>query len=193
MTGTNRRHDEPAGRLRRFFLAREGASAIEFAILAPVFFGIVFAIVETFVAYAAEQVLLNANDAMARRIRMGEITFDMGRPTDVDKEEFRTLFCAEFVVLLSCSDEGTDAPSRLHVDVRSLATFGEAADVLECPDTDTFTPGGKQTTNIVRACYRWPIIVDYLRLVSMLHGSSDETIDGQNLVATAVFRNEDYK
>ncbi|MCV3736355.1 pilus assembly protein [Rhizobium sp. TRM96647] len=191
MMGTSRRHGEPTGRLGRFFATREGASALEFAILAPVFFGIVFAIIETFVAYAAEQVLLNANDAMARRIRMGEITFDMGRPTDVDEKEFRALFCAEFVVLLSCSDDDTTVAPRLHIDVRSLANFGGSADVLACPDSNTFTPGGKQTTNIVRSCYRWPIIVDYLRLVS-LHGSSDNTIDGQNLVATAVFRNEDY-
>ncbi len=192
MTGTTRRHDGPTGRLRRFFCTREGASSLEFAILAPVFFGIVFAIIETFVAYAAEQVLLNANDSMARRIRMGEITFEMDRPTDVDAREFRTLFCEELVVLLSC-DESTDEPSRLHIDVRSLANFGEAADVMECPDADTFAPGGKQSTNIVRACYRWPIIVDYLRMVSRLYGPSGETIDGQNLVATAVFRNEDYQ
>lgn len=190
--GTNRRHGEPTGRLRRFFAAREGASALEFAILAPVFFGIVFAIIETFVAYAAEQVLLHANDSMARRIRMGEITFDMGRPTDVDEKEFRALFCAEFVVLLSCSEEDPEVASRLHIDVRRLANFGESANVLACPDADTFTPGGKQTSNIVRACYRWPIIVDYLRVVSLLHGPSSNTIDGQNLVATAVFRNEDY-
>lgn len=160
--------------------------------LAPVFFGIVFAIIETFVAYAAEQVLLNANDSMARMVRMGEITFDMGRPTDVDEIEFRALFCAELVALLSCSDEDSEVAPRLYIDVRQLANFGETADVLACPDDDNFTPGGKQTTNIVRSCYRWPIIVDYLRLVSMLHGSSSNTIDGQNLVATAVFRNEDY-
>ncbi len=192
MLTIGKRTSRKSGSFRRFLGDRRGATALEFAILAPIFLGVVFAIIETCVAYVAEQVLLNANDAMARKIRMGEVTFNTGRPTDTTKEQFRALFCDELVVLLSCSPEEVMIPSRLHIDVRSVTSFNGQANTIPDPLPNTFSPGGKETINIVRSYYTWPVIVDYLRLVTF-HSPQSSSVNQQLLVATAVFKNEDYK
>ncbi|MDR6755297.1 Flp pilus assembly protein TadG [Mycoplana sp. BE70] len=193
MLTIGKRTSRKSGSFRRVLGDRRGATALEFAILAPIFLGVVFAIIETCVAYVAEQVLLNANDAMARRIRMGEITFNTGRPTDKTKEQFRALFCDELVVLLSCTPEEAMIASRLHVDVRSVTSFNEPT-TIPSSLPNNFTPGGKSSINIVRSYYTWPVIVDYLRLVTFHRPEAQRSsINQQLLVATAVFRNEDYK
>lgn len=191
MLEAEKRRDGQPRRLKRFIGERSGASALEFAILAPVFFGLVIAIVETFTAYLAEQVLLDANDAVARSIRMGHITFNMDRPTDVDREEFRKIYCENLTVLLSCSPEEADIPSRLYIDVRSTTTF-DVPNTTPSPLPNHFAPGGKATKNIVRAYYRWPVLVDYLRVLTFWRGSTS-SVDEQLLVATTVFKNEDYQ
>lgn len=70
----------PRGLFRRLIGDRKGATAIEFAILALPFFIVVFASIETFIAFAGEQLLANATDTLARKIRTGEITTDIGKP-----------------------------------------------------------------------------------------------------------------
>ncbi len=81
----NMRKADRAPRLRRLLRSSEGATAIEFAILAIPFMMIVFATFETFIAFTGEQLVSNAVDTMARRVRTGQITFGLGRTTD--KEE----------------------------------------------------------------------------------------------------------
>ena len=61
------------GLFRRFLTRRDGATAIEFALLALPFFLIVFASLETFLAFSAEQLFANANETMARRMERSVI------------------------------------------------------------------------------------------------------------------------
>ena len=62
----------PAGLVRRFFRARGGATAIEFVILALPFSALIFAILESCVSFAAQQLISNATDDIARQIRTGQ-------------------------------------------------------------------------------------------------------------------------
>ncbi len=73
------------GLLSRLRRSRDGAAALEFAILAVPFFIIIFASIETFVAFTAEQMIASATDSMARKIRTGQITFNQGKSTDMTK------------------------------------------------------------------------------------------------------------
>ena len=61
--------------VKRLLRSKDGAAAIEFAMLAIPYFVIVFAIIETFVAYTAEQLVANAVDTMGRKLRTGNITY----------------------------------------------------------------------------------------------------------------------
>ena len=83
------------GLLRRLLKDRSGTSAIEFALLALPFMMVIFASLETFMAFTAEQLLANATETMARKVRTGEIT------STTTREEFRRAFCTEISVIMT--------------------------------------------------------------------------------------------
>jgi Flp pilus assembly protein TadG len=180
------------GLLGRFFVRREGATAIEFALLSLPFMMIVFASIETFVAFSAEQLLVNANDVMARKIRTGEIRASMGQ------DEFRKAFCAEISILMPCSAEELKKPGKLWLDVRSFAKFSDIPKSIPRNGTDLdtsafkFAPGGKKSINIVRAYYRWDIMTDVIRPYISNVRAADGSKQNYLMVATSVIQNEDY-
>ncbi|WEX77528.1 pilus assembly protein [Sinorhizobium numidicum] len=192
------RRRSPRRLLRRLFGDRQGATAIEFAVLALPFFVIVFASIETFVAFAGEQLLANATDTLARKIRTGEIRLGTTTP-----EQFRQAFCDEISILMPCSaTEVTDA-EKLHLDIREitdLTNFPEAVPRVgsaSSSDLDTsgfqFAPGGPKAFTMVRAYYRWEVITDLIRpYVTNLRPAGSSMPRDFLMVATATFRNEDY-
>jgi Flp pilus assembly protein TadG len=195
--------DRRRGLLRRFWRRKDGATAIEFTILCIPFFMITFASIETFVAFTAEQLLANATETMARKIRTGEITYLQGKTSDMSAQEFRQAFCEEISILMPCSETEVNQPSKLWIDVRSFATFAEIPKAIprkgteQFGDLDTsgfaFSPGGKQTINIVRAYYRWEIVTDLIRpYVSNVRPEGDVAPKDYLIVATTVVQNENY-
>lgn len=201
-------HDDKArrrpvkGLLRRLLRRRDGTAAIEFAILSLPFFMIVFASVETFVAFSAEQLLASATDAMARKIRTGEITFNQGKTTDMTERQFRAAFCNEISILMTCSPGEVNTPSKLFIDVRSFGKFVDIPNSLPRVSTDLyadldtrafkFAPGGKKTINIVRAYYRWDVLTDLVRPYISNVRSADGSKQTYLMVATTMIQNEDY-
>ncbi|WP_018235352.1 TadE/TadG family type IV pilus assembly protein [Ensifer sp. BR816] len=188
---------------RRLLGDRRGGTAIEFGILALPFFIVVFASIETFVAFAGEQLLANATDTLARKIRTGEITFNQGKSTDMDQAEFRQAFCDEIAILMTCSATEVDEPEKLYLDVREVADpsqfpvavprVGSAAS----SDLDTsgfqFSPGSGKAFTMVRAYYRWQVITDLVRpYVTNLRPAGSSMPHDYLMVATATFRNEEY-
>ena len=181
-----------SGLLGRFFARRDGATAIEFTLLCLPFFMIVFASIETFVAFSAEQLLANANDVMARKIRTGEIRSSM------KEVEYRKAFCEEIAILMPCSAEEIATPDKLWLDVRSFPKFADIPKAVPFAGTDLdtssfkFAPGGKSSINIVRAYYRWDIVTDVVRPYISNIRASDGSKQNYLMVATAVVQNEDY-
>jgi Flp pilus assembly protein TadG len=185
------------GGLREFVRSRDGTAAIEFALLAIPYFLIIFAILETFVAFVAEQVVSNAVDTMAREIRTGQITSATG------EQQFRQDFCNEISVIIVCSAAELTTPTNLYLDVESYAKFADMPTTVPrvssdpYSDLDTtglkFAPGGAQTNNMVRAYYRWQVITDllrpYLTTIRPTDGSMPTTY---LIVATAAFQNENF-
>jgi Flp pilus assembly protein TadG len=58
--------------LRRFRRNRQGSAAVEFAIVAPVFFALLFAIIETAIVFLASQVLETMVQQSARMVMTGQ-------------------------------------------------------------------------------------------------------------------------
>lgn len=192
-------------RLRRLFKSSEGATAIEFAILAIPFMMIVFATFETFIAFTGEQLVSNAVDTMARRVRTGQITFgDPSRTTNMDETKFRQEFCKQISVMITCSATEAAMPSKLYIDLQQVTSFADiptgvplkATNGGKNRDLDTdkmhFTPGGAGKINMFRAYYRWPITTDLVRpYISNIQ--QEGSTKGQFLiVATSAFQNENY-
>lgn len=191
------------GLFRRLTGDDKGATAIEFAILALPFFVVVFASIETFIAFAGEQLLANATDTLARKIRTGEITFNQGKPTDMTREAFRQAFCDEISILMTCSATEVVEPQKLYLDVRKIADLTTIPAAVprvgssSSSDLDTsgfqFAPGGAKEFTMVRAYYRWEVITDLVRpFVTNLRPAGASMPRDFLMVATATFRNENY-
>ncbi|MBO3758595.1 TadE/TadG family type IV pilus assembly protein [Ciceribacter sp. L1K22] len=189
--------------LRRLIRSRDGAAAIEFAILAIPYFMIIFAIIETFVAFSAEQLLSHATNQMARQIRTGEITFGLGRDTDMTETQFRSAFCDEISIMMRCSETEINEPRQLYLDVRTFTAFSTipigvpkvSGDAFSDLDTSSFSfsPGGPGSINMVRAFYRWQVTADLIRpLITTIRPADGSMPTDFLIVATTTFQNENY-
>ncbi len=137
---------------KSFRKSEDGATAIEFAICAPVFFLMVFSLIEIGLNYTSNRMFNIGLDAAARQVKTGQL-----RQTEsFNVEEFRQEICSHPIMFLfDCN--------KLLVDVRVVAEFDEVT--FETNDegeivTDEFgfAPGGRSTVNVVRAFYPLPTI-----------------------------------
>jgi len=179
---------------RRIFRSREGAAAIEFALLAIPYFMIIFATIETFIAYTGEQVVANAVDTMARKVRTGSITAG-----NTNETQFRRAFCDEISIMIRCSEQEIATPGKLQLDVRSFPNFADIPrsipfDATGDVDASSFgyAPGPAKSINMVRAYYHWDIITDLIRpFISNVRPGGGRP-NYFLIVETSAFRNEDY-
>lgn len=191
-------------RLRALARSRDGSAAIEFALLAIPYFIVIFAILETFIAFAAEELVSNAVDTMSRQMRTGQITFvDPTRASYKTQTQFRQAFCNEISIIIRCSDTEAATPGKLYLDVQSFSTFAAMPTAIPRMSADKysdlkisafeFTPGGPGSINMLRAYYRWSIIVDLVRpYVTGLRPVGSSMPSEYLIVSTAAFQNEQY-
>jgi Flp pilus assembly protein TadG len=151
---------ESASLYRLFLRNKGGATAIEFVALAIPFALLVFAILESCLSFAGQQVLANATDDIARQLRTGQI-----RAAEMNQTELERRLCDQMELLAP-----GDCRTNLEVDLRKFNTFAEAANVrLQLKDGDIDTtgfavqPGASGTINMLRVFYRWPVITDLMR------------------------------
>ncbi|MCO5146234.1 MAG: pilus assembly protein [Aquamicrobium sp.] len=169
----------------RFAGNADGAVAIEFAALIIPFCLLVFAILESCISFAAQQVLSNATDDVARQFRTGQI-----RQADLESDPFlvRNQICGKLEMLVA-----SGCP-ELEVDLKSYVTFKEAADkriAFKNNDIDTegfdIVPGPSGSKNQLRVFYRWPVMTDFMRK------SMSNLRDGKTLLyATVTWQNEPF-
>jgi Flp pilus assembly protein TadG len=157
--------------LARFLRNRSGGTAIEFALLSIPFAILVFAILETCISFAGQQLLSNITDDVARQIRTGQL-----KPgPDLAADALKQRICDRLDILVS----PTTCVVSLEVDLHKYDTFAKAAAVrikLKDGDIDTTgfyppTPGESMSINMLRVFYRWPVITDFMsKLVTNLEG-----------------------
>ncbi|MBV9550915.1 MAG: pilus assembly protein [Alphaproteobacteria bacterium] len=164
------------------FGSSSGVTAVEFAMITPVFLILVFGVFEVGIIFLAQSTLQNAVSQSARLIRTGQ-----AQSGNLSASDFRARICGNFTSLLSCGAE-------LQVDVQNFANFSTAsyANPLNPDGTintnlQNYSPGGSAQIVLVRATYSWPVMTPLLTpfLVNMANNS-------HLLVASAAFRNEPY-
>lgn len=190
MTGRNGETRDDAGaarpqrRTRLFARNEDGAVAIEFVALAIPFSMLMFAILESSISFAGQELLANATDRVARELRTGQIRSD-----DFDEKKLKDAICENLEILVSSGCPG------LEVDLQQYDTFEEAAKVrikyTDDKDIDTsgfkVDPGKSLTKNMLRVFYRWPVMTDYMRK------SMSNLKDGKTLhFATVTWQNEPF-
>lgn len=180
MTIHNRRFGKILSKFRK---NKEGSVAVEFGMLALPFAMVVFAVLESCVSFAAQQVMANATDEVARQVRTGQLR-------NATEAQIKTQVCNHLKMITTAS-----CPDRMTVDLRSYASFADAAKVkikLKNGQVDTtgfaVAPGGASTRNMLRIFYRWPAMTDIMRQ------KMSNLSDGSVLhVATATWKNEPFE
>jgi Flp pilus assembly protein TadG len=167
--------------LRRFRRNRRGSVAVEFALVAPVFFALLFAIIETAIVFFAGQVLETITQSSARMILTGQ-----AQTAAYTQSQFKTYVCGQIPALFTCAN--------VYVDVQSYGnSFGSVSLSSQIDGASNFVnnmqynPGGPGQIVVVRLFYQWPLFVTGLGYnISNLAGSK------RLLSATAAFQNEPY-
>ena len=165
--------------LRRFRRSRRGSAAVEFALVAPVFFALLFAIIETAIVFFAGQVLETIAQNSARMIMTGQ-----AQTAGYTQAQFQTYVCGQIPALFTCGN--------VHVDVESYSQFSSVTINSHVDSSCNFTtmqysPGGPGDTVVVQLFYQWPLFVTGLGYNITNCGSGKRL-----LIATAAFRNEPY-
>jgi Flp pilus assembly protein TadG len=167
--------------LSRFRRNRKGSTVVEFALVAPMFFALLFAIIETAFMFFASQVLETATQDSARLIMTGQA--QNGAYTAA---QFKTDVCSRITVMFNCT-------GGITVDVQSYPSFAsvDVSNPIDAAKNFTnptnYNPGGPGDIVVVRLFYQWPIFVTKFGYdLSNLSGSK------RLLSATAAFQNEPY-
>lgn len=184
---------------RRRFLARfvpdqSGSTAIEFVMLAIPFSMLVFAILESCIAFAGQQILSNAADDVARQFRTGQkkvADFPSGNDKKINEQKLKDLICPKLEVLVA-----KDCPGLLF-DLKNFTTFKEVADskmpLTASGDVDktqlTVEPGPAMSKNLLRVFYKWPVITNYMSWFDTASQPGDDTT---LLFAVMVWQNEPF-
>jgi Flp pilus assembly protein TadG len=167
---------------RRFARAQDGATAVEFALVAAPFLALVFAILETALVFFAGQTLESAATDAARLIMTGQ-----AQTAGYSANDFKTAVCNRLAGgLFDCTNGVT-------VDVETYSSFSAintAPPIVNGQLNTTnmnYVPGGPGDIVVVRLYYQWPIFVS-------MFGDNLSNLNGNQrlLVATSVFRNEPY-
>jgi Flp pilus assembly protein TadG len=167
-----------------FLRNSSGATGVEFAMLALPFSLFIFAILESCISFAGQQILANAADDIARQLRTGQI-----RAADMNEVKLKTMICDRLSIIVSKPCAG------LLVDLRQYPTFEAAAlekiKYTADRDIDTtgfaVTPGQSMSKNMLRVFYKWPVMTDFMRK------SMSNLKDGKTLhFAAVIWQNEPF-
>jgi Flp pilus assembly protein TadG len=130
---------------------RRGSAAVEFAIIAPLFFALIFAIIETAMVFFAGQVLETAVQDSGRSFYTSQ---------NLTETQLRTAFCNGITAVMDCNQ------TKYCLDIRTFAkgaavvlpTVVDSSGTYSCqvqlPDA-----AAVDVTVVVRGYYQWPLFV----------------------------------
>lgn len=170
----------------------DGATAIEFGILAIPFFALIFAIIETAMGFFAQQVLESAVQDASRYIRTGQ------SQASWNATQFRTAVCNAAYGFISCDGD------RLRINVAPAVSFDAASDQISRPIStectvladpskcnwtlaEAYDDGVGSDVIIAQAFYKWPTLINlpWFNLATQAGGN-------RLLSAIRVFKNEPF-
>lgn len=186
-TETITRFGRLARRMRRAGKAEEGATAVEFAMLAMPFFALLFGIIELSIVFFVGSNVQNATFEASRQIRVGAFSGN--------ENQFKNIICREMNPGKKNSELGA-CRQKLSIKVKTMSDFSQAtafapppaAPDPNAPPPPNFTASAGGETVIVTASYRFP-----LTLPGNLTGLSNVNNGNfRDIKAVVAFRNEPF-
>jgi Flp pilus assembly protein TadG len=170
--------------LRRLRRDCSGASAIEFALMAPLMLIGVFAILEIALMFVAAQVLATGTETSTRLIMTGQVK--SSGATSVSKDAFKAMVCERVKVLLNCQNLYVDAQAYSKA---PIPEFPYPVEDKKFVDNTKFITGQQGDIVVVRTFYEWPVF-----LTGFFYGYDQSNLDGGKrlLSASAAVRNEPW-
>jgi len=175
--------------LRRFRSNRRGSAAIEFALVAPLFFGLLFAIMETAMVFLASQILETGTNDSARLLYTNQALNN-----NMTQVQFETDVCNRVKVLFSCGANNTNLTVVVKAYAPGVAI--QSSDLVTPISGGAFTGSPAFTmpksgdTVLVRVYYQWPLFVTGLGYNIATLFNSGGTDNKRLLAASAAFRVE---
>lgn len=192
---TGGKHRRP-GFLVKFRRDTKGSVAIEFSMLILPFALLTFAILESCISFAAQTVLTNAADDVARQFRTGQLK---AANTTAEQNELRdnitAQICGRLEIIVSKGCPG------LLIDLRNFDKFSDATQygfiiqgdkVVLTPGNIAekdfaIEPGPTMSRNMLRVFYKWPVITDFMSKY-LANVGGDKTLH----FASFVWQNEPF-
>lgn len=175
---------------RRFRRATDGALAVEFGLIAPLFLGLIFGILEVALTFWSTQILETAVSNAARSIYTGSFQTGTANVTPLDQQKalakFKDSVCANVAGVFDCK-------KRVSVDVQRYTNF--SGTTITPPvkngvyDTSSYgyNPPGPNEICVVRASLEYPVFVN-------MFGYSTGLRSGNRLImASSTFRTEPFQ
>lgn len=172
--------------LLRFGRCREGATAVEFALVGLPFVFLMFAILELAMVFWTTQVLETAVANAARQIYTGQFQTDSSNANKSSSElaaKFKEALCANVTALFDCS--------KVSIDIRNFSYSGSTAPspvkngAFDPSDFKYETIGADQIALVTAA-------MEYKTTVKMLAGSTGLANGNRLIMATTTFRTEPF-
>lgn len=181
-----------ASRLRsskHFALCQKGATALEFALVAAPFLGLLVALLDTALVFFAQRVLDEVTEEASRYILTGQ-----AQQSNLTQAQFANYVCTStntatlVSALFNCNN--------LMVNVESYSTFASASTSAPTltfnangtvSNTWTYAPGNPGSIVVMQVMYQWPVVLGPLGF-----NLSNLTNGNRLLVSTAVFKTEPY-
>jgi Flp pilus assembly protein TadG len=137
----------------RFGAARDGATIVEFALVAPAFLALLFAIIETTLFMFAQATLQNAAVEAGRQFMTGQV-----QNAGTSQSDFKAnTICPMLTALFTCNN--------VQVDVATYSSFSSA--VTSAPalydtngaliSTGIWSPGTQGDVMVIQLVYPWQI------------------------------------
>src|SRR5580692_308809 len=140
----------------RFAAAQQGATVVEFALIAPAFLAMLFAVIQSTLVLFAQETLQNAAVEGGRLFMTGQA--QTTGSSGLSQTQFANDVCPMVSAVFTCS--------KLQINVAAYSSFGSAStsapslyDSNGNPITSgTYSPGTQGEIMIVQLAYPWPII-----------------------------------
>jgi Flp pilus assembly protein TadG len=179
----------PGRRLRRRLFrgfsglvrSQRGMAAVEFAMVAPIFLGMMLGILQITLIFFARETLETVTEYAARGVLVGQV-----QSAALTQSQFQTQVCGKIPALFKCAGlmidlQPASSLSTVNVSEPGL-TFDSSGNVT---NSWQFNPGSNGQIMVLRVMYQWPLFTGPL-------GLSLANLPNGNLLimATAVFKNE---
>jgi len=167
----------------RLIRSSSGAAAVEFALVAAPFIGLLIAIIQTMVVFFAQRMLDEVVSQASRTIQTGQ-----AQTSGLTQPQFASWVCQKTVALFSCPNFMVSVTSSSSFSAASTSTptlsFDSSGNVT---NSFSYSLGNPGDIVVVQVLYQWPIVLGPLgfNLSNLSNGN-------RLLVSTNVFKREPY-